>query len=76
MTDSPAGLLAYILQMFSSGSRRKYISRVDGGIDMLYTREELLDNLMMYWAPNSITTSFRIYAESVNLRNIRERINA
>ncbi|CAB3226265.1 unnamed protein product [Arctia plantaginis] len=68
VSDSPAGLLAYVLQLFSSGSRRKYLQRTDGGLDDLYSRDELLDNLMMYWVPNSFATSCRIYAETVNVR--------
>ncbi|XP_075986137.1 juvenile hormone epoxide hydrolase-like [Anticarsia gemmatalis] len=70
MADSPAGLLAYIFQLFSSASRRKYVYRADGGLDDLYTRDELLDNLMMYWVTNSFTTACRIYAETENIRNL------
>nr|UPI11573.1 juvenile hormone epoxide hydrolase-like 6 [Mythimna separata] len=70
MSDSPSGLLAYIYQLFSTGSRRKFYYRADGGFDELFTRDELIDNLMIYWVSNSFTTSSRIYAETLNLRNI------
>ncbi|KAG6446905.1 hypothetical protein O3G_MSEX004676 [Manduca sexta] len=73
MTDSPSGLLAYILQIFSTGTNSKYISRHDGGLNH-YPRTHLIDNLMFYWIPNSITTSFRIYAETLNKRNIASRL--
>lgn len=70
MTDSPGGLLAYFLQLISTGTRSYFLNLEDGGIDKYYTRDQLLDNIMMYWAPNSITTSFRIYAESLNRRTL------
>ncbi|PZC71621.1 hypothetical protein B5X24_HaOG212878 [Helicoverpa armigera] len=76
MADSPAGLLAYIYQLFSSGSRRKFYFRSDGGFDDLYSRDELIDNLMIYWITNSFTTSSRIYAETLNLRNINMAVFA
>ncbi|XP_047036866.1 juvenile hormone epoxide hydrolase-like [Helicoverpa zea] len=76
MADSPAGLLAYIYQLFSSGSRRKFYYRSDGGFDDLYSRDELIDNLMIYWITNSFTTSSRIYAETLNLRNINMAVFA
>ncbi|XP_037303636.1 juvenile hormone epoxide hydrolase isoform X2 [Manduca sexta] len=75
MTDSPGGLMAYFLQMFSSGTRRKNVFKEDGGLHSYYPRAHLIDNLMMYWVPNSITTSFRIYAETINLRNLAMRVH-
>lgn len=38
---------------------------MDGGLLQKFTYDELIDNLMMYWAPNSITTAMRMYAENV-----------
>ncbi|CAH0697445.1 unnamed protein product [Spodoptera exigua] len=76
MADSPSGLLAYIFQLFSTGSRRRYYNRNDGGFSELFTREELIDNLMIYWMTNSFTTSARIYAEFANLRTLRMGIFA
>ncbi|CAH0598404.1 unnamed protein product [Chrysodeixis includens] len=71
MSDSPAGMLAYVLQLVSSATRRKFYYRADGGLDDIYTRDELLDNFMIYWITNSFTTSMRIYAETANIRNIK-----
>lgn len=76
MADSPSGLLAYVLQLFSSGSRRKFVQRADGGLDDLYTRDELLNNIMLYWVPNSFTTASRIYAETANKKNLFRGIYA
>ncbi|KAI4471856.1 epoxide hydrolase 1-related [Holotrichia oblita] len=37
---------------------------MDGGLLMKYDYTKLLDNVMIYWVTNSITTSARLYAES------------
>lgn len=70
LTDSPAGLAAYLIEKFSSGTNHTYKFREDGGFLDKYTYDELIDNLMMYWASNSITTAMRIYAESFTKSNI------
>jgi pimeloyl-ACP methyl ester carboxylesterase len=54
-TDSPAGLAAWILEKFQSWS--------DGGLDAFST-DDLLTNLMFYWAPNSVASSAAMYFES------------
>lgn len=64
MTDSPAGLAAYILEKFSTWTNPDYRYREDGGLQEKFTLDELLDNVMVYWVTKSITTSQRIYAEN------------
>ncbi|KAM3958015.1 juvenile hormone epoxide hydrolase-like [Aphomia sociella] len=64
LTDSPAGLLAYILEKTSTATRPSYRQLVDGGLNKDFTREHLIDNLMVYWSSGSITSSLRLYAES------------
>nr|QOI60666.1 juvenile hormone epoxide hydrolase 2 [Mythimna separata] len=66
LSDSPAGLLAYILEKFSTWTRPEFRSKVDGGLDFRFTKDQLIDNLMMYWATGSITTSMRLYSENFN----------
>lgn len=63
LNDSPAGLAAYIIEKFSTGTNPSYKYREDGGFLDKYTYDELIDNLMIYWVSNSITTAMRIYAE-------------
>lgn len=63
LSDSPAGLAAYILEKFG-GSRIYHHMQDYTSILEKFTMDELIDNLMIYWMSNSITTSFRIYAES------------
>ncbi|CAD0205926.1 unnamed protein product [Chrysodeixis includens] len=71
MSDSPAGLLAYIFQLMSMITRHEYEStRDDDGLHLHYSRDELLDNLMVYWVNNAFITSGKIYSEVYNTRNL------
>ncbi|XP_075985898.1 juvenile hormone epoxide hydrolase-like isoform X2 [Anticarsia gemmatalis] len=60
LTDSPAGLAAYILEKFSTWTNYNYNRKAeDGGLLNKYHLTHLLDNIMIYWTTNSITTSMR-----------------
>nr|ACV04706.1 JHEH1 [Drosophila simulans] len=63
LTDNPVGLAAYILEKFSTWTNPSYRSLPDGGLTKRYKMDALLDNLMIYYLTNSITTSQRLYAE-------------
>jgi pimeloyl-ACP methyl ester carboxylesterase len=58
LTDSPAGLAAWILEKFFAWSDR---SATDG--EMPFHLDELLTNLSVYWFTETITSSMRIYRE-------------
>jgi pimeloyl-ACP methyl ester carboxylesterase len=58
LTDSPAGQLAWILEKFWSWTD------CDGRPENVLTRDELLDNVMLYWLPASAASSARLYWES------------
>ncbi len=58
LADSPAGQAAWILEKFWAWTD------CDGHPENILTRDELLDNVMLYWATNSATSSARIYWES------------
>lgn len=64
LTDSPSGLLAYILEKFSTWTRKEHKYKADGGLGFRFSKEKLIDNLMIYWSTNTITTSMRFYAEN------------
>ncbi|KAH8254317.1 hypothetical protein KR032_009456 [Drosophila birchii] len=66
LIDNPAGLAAYILEKFSTWTNLKYRDLPDGGLTKRFTYDQLLDNVMIYYVTNSITTSMRLYAESMN----------
>ena len=58
LTDSPAGQAAWILEKFWAWTD------CDGDPLNLLTRDELLDNVMLYWVTASAASSARLYWES------------
>ena len=65
MTDSPVGLAAYIIEKFSSWTNYDWIDLDDGGLDAHWSKDDLLTNVMIYWVSGSITSSMRMYKETV-----------
>jgi epoxide hydrolase len=63
LADSPAGQAAWIVEKFWSWMDCK------GHPENVLTRDELLDNVMLYWLNNAAASSARIYWESFNKRN-------
>jgi len=57
-TDSPAGLAAWIVEKF------RVWSDCGGDLDSKFSMDQLLTNLMFYWAPNSVASAARLYYES------------
>jgi pimeloyl-ACP methyl ester carboxylesterase len=58
LVDSPAGQAAWILEKFWSWTD------CDGHPENVLTRDELLDNVMLYWLPGTAASSARLYWES------------
>jgi epoxide hydrolase len=58
LADSPAGQAAWIVEKF------KAWGDCDGDPENVFRRDELLDNVMMYWLTNSATSSARLYWQS------------
>ena len=58
LNDSPAGLAAWIVEKFRSWSD------CDGEVEKRFTKDELLANVMIYWATETINSSFRVYYET------------
>ena len=58
LADSPAGMLAWILERWMSWSDN------GGDIESVFSKDDLLTHAMIYWATNSITTSMRTYANN------------
>jgi pimeloyl-ACP methyl ester carboxylesterase len=58
LTDSPAGLAAWILEKFRTWSD------CDGDVERVFTKDELLANITLYWVTGTINSSMRIYYES------------
>jgi epoxide hydrolase len=64
LVDSPAALAAWITEKYWAWSDS------DGDPARVFTREEMLDNIMMYWLPAAGASSARIYWESYSPRNL------
>ncbi|MEN9314895.1 MAG: hypothetical protein RIS35_1288, partial [Pseudomonadota bacterium] len=62
LTDSPAGQAAWILEKFWAWTD------CDGHPENVLTRDELLDNVMLYWVTASAASSARLYWESFGKR--------
>ncbi|KYH03029.1 epoxide hydrolase family protein [Bradyrhizobium sp. DOA1] len=62
LTDSPSGQAAWILEKFWAWTD------CDGHPENIFTRDELLDNVMLYWATETATSSARLYWESFGKR--------
>jgi pimeloyl-ACP methyl ester carboxylesterase len=58
LADSPVGQLAWIVEKFWAWTD------CDGHPENALTRDELLDNVMIYWVTNAATSSARLYWES------------
>jgi pimeloyl-ACP methyl ester carboxylesterase len=59
LNDSPAGLAAWIVEKFRTWSDCK------GNVESRFTKDELLTNVMIYWVTQSITSSTRLYCETM-----------
>ena len=58
LTDSPAGQAAWILEKFWAWTD------CDGHPENIFSRDELLDNVMLYWVTACAASSARLYWES------------
>ena len=58
LVDSPAALCAWIMEKFWAWTDS------DGHPETVLTRDELLDNVMLYWLPRAGASSARLYWES------------
>ena len=67
LSDSPAGQLAWIVEKFWAWTD------CDGHPENALSRDDMLDNIMLYWATGSATSSARIYWESFG-RGTRPRV--
>jgi len=61
LNDSPAGLLAWIVEKFRAWSD------CDGHPENVFTRDQLITNVMTYWVTQTITSSTRLYWERTHV---------
>jgi pimeloyl-ACP methyl ester carboxylesterase len=58
LSDSPAGMLAWVLERWVSWSDN------GGDVETVFSKDDLLTHATIYWATNSIGTSIRTYANN------------
>jgi epoxide hydrolase len=58
LADSPVGQMAWILEKFHGWSD------CDGDPESVFSRDHMLDNVMVYWLNNAAASSARLYWES------------
>lgn len=58
LNDSPVGLCAWIIEKFYGWSDNK------GNIEKVFTKDELLANVTLYWITQTIHSSIRMYNEN------------
>ncbi|WP_114814347.1 epoxide hydrolase family protein [Paraburkholderia kururiensis] len=58
MSDSPVGLAAWIVEKFRSWSD------CDGDLERVFTMDQLLTDISLYWFGHMLDASFRIYREN------------
>ena len=69
LADSPSGQAAWILEKFYQWMD------CDGHPENIVSRDELLDNVMLYWLPDAGASSARIYWESMGRSNMAAPVN-
>ena len=63
LVDSPAALCAWIVEKLWAWTDH------DGQLETVLTRDQLLDNVMLYWLPGTGASSARLYWESIRQVN-------
>jgi pimeloyl-ACP methyl ester carboxylesterase len=58
LSDSPAGMVAWILQRWRSWSDN------GGDLETVFSKDDLLTNAMIFWVNNAIGTSIRTYSNN------------
>ena len=66
LNDSPAGLLSWIVEKFRTWSD------CDGDPETVFTRDQLITNVMLYWVTQTITSSARLYWETMHSGVLQE----
>lgn len=60
LNDSPAGLAAWVVEKFRAWSD------CEGDVETRFSKDELLTNIMIYWATGTIGSSFLPYYDLMN----------
>lgn len=69
LSDSPVGVAAWILEKFYSWSDCK------GNLENIFSKDELLTNVMIYWLTNTVGSTANIYYENTHSLPPMDKIN-
>lgn len=69
LSDSPAGLAAWIVEKFRAWSD------CGGDVESVFSKDELLTNITLYWLTNSIATSNRLYYEAMHAEGMMSMLD-
>jgi len=66
LNASPAGLAAWILEKFSTGTNKAFKNLPDGGLDTktAFKKDEFFGDVTLYWLTKTATSSVRFYKEN------------
>ena len=67
LDDSPAGLAGWIVEKFRTWSD------CDGDVERSFTKDQLLDNVMLYWLTGTAHSAGRLYYEAQQTGDVRRR---
>jgi pimeloyl-ACP methyl ester carboxylesterase len=70
LNDSPVGLAAWIIEKFRAWSDS------NGNVESRFSKDELITNLMIYWATGTAPSSVRMYYDFTREPTARGRIEA
>lgn len=76
LSQNPIGLAVYLYEKFTMRTRKDYSHQPDAGWSKMTEdyRNAILDNIMIYYLTNSITTSFRLKAEAFSVAKQQQRL--
>lgn len=63
LNDSPVGLAGWIVEKF------RVWSDCQGDVERVFSKDELLTNIMIYWVTETINSSTRLYYETFHARS-------
>ncbi len=70
LNDSPAGLAAWIIEKWYL-----WTAPPTGNLDLHFSKDDLLTNVMIYWVTETINSANRFYAENVQWPGPEDRVN-
>lgn len=73
MQDSPLGLAVYIIEKYLLFTDPAHKEAFTGSFSP-FNSTDLLDNVLLYWSTGSITTSLRLYKETISNYNMEETL--